>query len=89
MKGVLIMHINEAKAILTKEFPNKKFHGKPAEFKGQFSFSMVSKDYVEGTPNYDSTIYNVNPKTGEISECDFFDFDVMEESKPLTKSELF
>lgn len=83
------MHINEAKAILTKEFPNKKFHGKPAEFKGQFSFSMVSKDYVEGTPNYDSTIYNVNPKTGKISECDFFDFDVMEESKPLTKSELF
>lgn len=83
------MHVDEARAILTKRFPDKKFYGRPIEFKGQFSFPMVSKGYVEGTPNYDSTIYNVDPKTGNISECSFFDFDVMEESKPLTKSELF
>lgn len=83
------MHIDEAKAILAKAFPDKKFHGKPGEFRGQFSFSMVSKDYIEGTPNYDSTIYNVNPKTGKVSTCSFFDSDFWDESKPLTKSELF
>jgi hypothetical protein len=83
------MHVDEARAILTKKFPDKKFYGNPVEFKGQFSFSMVSKDFVEGTPNYDNTIYNVNPKTGEVSICSFFDLDFLDEAKSLTKSELF
>ena len=82
------MHVEEAKAILAEKFPDKKFYGKPAEYRGQFSIAMVSKDYVEGTPNYDSTVYNVDPKTGEITECSAFDLDVWNESKPLTKEEL-
>ena len=83
------MHVDEARAILTKRFPDKKFYGRPVEFKGQFSFPMVSKDYVEGTPNYDSTVYHVCPKTRKISKGSVFDLDFLEEAKLLTKSELF
>lgn len=82
------MHVEEAKAILAEKFPDKKVYGIPAEYKGQFSIAMVSKDYVEGTPNYDSTVYNVDPKTGKITKVSAFDLDVLKESKPLTKEEL-
>ncbi len=82
------MHVEEAKAILAEKFPDKKFYGNPAEYKGQFSFGMVSKNYVEGTPNYDSTVYHVDPKTGHISKGSVFDLDFMDEAEPLTKEEL-
>lgn len=82
------MNIEEAKSILAENFPDKKMYGEPAEYRGQFSIAMVSKDYVDGTPNYDSTVYNVDPKTGKITEVSAFDLDVLMESKPLEKEEL-
>lgn len=82
------MYVEEAKAILAEKFPDKKIYGIPAEYKGQFSIAMVSKDYAEGTPNYDSAVCNVDPRTGKIEKVSAFDLDVLRETKPQTKEEL-
>lgn len=83
------MNVKEAMAIVLERYPDKKIIGNPAEYKGMYCFSAVSKDYVDGTPNWDSTVTAVDIQTGEISQFGALEnFDFMDNAKPLEKEEL-
>ena len=77
------MNIEEAIAIIEKTFPDRKINSSGCIYEGKYCFSTVSKDYVEGTPNWDNTVAAVDIKTGEVSEFSALSGNYMTEAKPL------
>lgn len=77
------MELKNALSILSAKFPDKKVYGTPVEYRGKYAFGIVDKDYVDGTPNWDSTVVAIDIDTGEISYLDAFDLDFMAEARPL------
>lgn len=81
-----MLNLETAIELLQRKFPDKKMIGNPAEYKGKYTFSMVSRDYVEGTPNWDSTIIAIDKSTGKISQFNAFsDPDFLTEAKPIQR----
>lgn len=78
------MDVKTAMSIVVKTFPDKKITGNPAEYNGKYTFNIVSKDYVEGTPNWDATIAAVDQKTGKVETLNAFaDLDYGFNAKPI------
>lgn len=78
------MDLKTAISILEKEFPDKKIIGNPAKYRGKYTFSMVAKDFDEGTPNWDATITAIDINSGEVSQFNAFgEPDFLTEATPI------
>lgn len=81
-----MISVKNAISIAKEEFPDKKILGKVVEYKDGYCFSMVSKDYIDGQPNWDSTITRVDKNTGEVSQFSVLDdFNFMTEATPISE----
>lgn len=81
-----MISVKSAISIAKKNYPDKKILGQVMDYKGGYCFSMVPKDYVEGQPNWDSSIIRIDKTTGSVSQFSVFDdINFMTEATPINE----